>query len=174
MTRNSGRRRQRRPQDGSWQELAQCVVLARTMPTVPGELCAALMAVLPRGLSELLILRRGKGIFGVVLSSFSIRRSTIFGALVMLQDVTSEVVSLWAMAFYLGGVGLAIAVLFFLFFYLYIARLDRRLATNQANLRETIARKDVALSHTSTCSSKTLPGAKRWSASFRGSADRIS
>jgi PAS domain S-box-containing protein len=40
--------------------------------------------------------------------------------------------------------------LLFLFFYFYIARLDRRLATNQENLQDVIASKDVALSRTST------------------------
>ena len=135
---------------GSWEGLAQCVVLARTMPTVPEALCRALMSGVPQGFVRTLDFTEGKRHFrGGFIDLLDPSQQTI-GALVMLQDVTGEVVSLWAMALYLGGVGLAIALLFFLFFYLYIARLDRRLATNQATLREAIAGKDVALSQTST------------------------
>ncbi len=134
---------------GSWQELAQCVVLARTMPTVPGKLCTALMVGSPHGFVRTLDFLVGERHFrGGFIDLLDPSQQNI-GALVMLKDVTSEVVSLWAMAFYLGGVGLGIAVLFFLFFYFYIARLDRRLATNHENLRDVIASKDVALSHTS-------------------------
>ena len=135
---------------GSWQEMAECVVLARTMPAVPGELCAALMVGSPQGFVRTLDFRMGKRHFrGSFIDLLDPAQQNI-GALVMLKDVTSEVVSLWAMAFYLGGVGLAVAVLLFLFFYFYISRLDRRLATNQATLRETIASKDIALSQSST------------------------
>ena len=134
---------------GSWQELAQCVVLARTMPAVPGKLCTTLMGSSPQGFVRTLDFMGGDRHFrGGFIDLLDPSQQNI-GALVMLKDVTSEVVSLWAMAFYLGGVGLGIAVLFFLFFYFYIARLDRRLATNHENLRGVIARKDVALSHTS-------------------------
>jgi len=135
---------------GSWQELAQCVILARTMPTVPEELCMAIMSSSPQGFVQTLDFTAGKKHFrGGFVELFDPAQQSL-GALVMLRDVTSEVVSLWAMAFYLGGVGLAIAVVLFLFFYLHIARLDRKLATNQDNLQETIASKDIALSHTST------------------------
>ncbi len=137
---------------GSWQELAECVVLARTMPAVPGKLCAVLMdgGESPQGFVRTLDFSMGERHFrGGFIDLLDPAQQNI-GALVMLQDVTHEVVSLWAMAFYLGGVGLAIAVLFFLFFYFYISRLDRRLAKNQAILRETIDSKDVALFHTST------------------------
>lgn len=134
---------------GSWQELAQCVVLARTMPAVPGKLCTALMIGSPQGFVRTLDFMVGERNFrGGFIDLLDPSQQNI-GALVMLKDVTSEVVSLWAMAFYLGGVGLGIAVLFFLFFYFYIVRLDRRLATNHENLRDVIASKDVALSHTS-------------------------
>lgn len=134
---------------GSWQELDGCVVLSRTMPGVPGALCRVLMAEKPPEKSRIFDFTEGErhfrgGIIGIVNQEHH-----HLGDLVLLQDVTHEVVSLWAMAFYLGGVGLAIAVLLFLFFYLYIVRLDRKLALNQANLRETIASKEVALSQTS-------------------------
>ena len=134
----------------SWQELAECVVLARTMPTLPAELCAALMAGTPRGTVRTLDFAEGERHFRGGLIGILDPAEQNIGALVMLKDVTHEVVSLWAMAFYLGGVGLAIAVFLFLFFYFYISRLDRRLATNQANLQEALASKDVALLHTST------------------------
>jgi len=135
---------------GSWQELSECVVLARTMPAVPGKLCAVLMGGSPQGFVRILDFSMGDRHFrGGFIDLLDPAQQNI-GALVMLQDVTHEVVSLWAMAFYLGGVGLAIAVLFFLFFYFYISRLDRRLATNQANLRDTIASKDIALFQSST------------------------
>lgn len=135
---------------GSWQELDQCVVLTRTMPALPRKLCATLMIDSPQGFVRTLDFRVGDRHFrGGFIDLLNPAQQNI-GALVMLKDVTSEVVSIWAMAIYLGGVGLVIAVVLFLFFYFYIARLDRRLATNQATLRETIAAKDVALSHTST------------------------
>jgi PAS domain S-box-containing protein len=135
---------------GSWDGLSQCVVLARTMPTVPEALCQALMSGAPQGFVRTLDFTEGKRHFrGGFIDLLDSSQQKV-GTLVMLQDVTSEVVSLWAMALYLGGVGLAIALLFLLTFYLYIARLDRRLATNQATLREAIAGKDVALSQTST------------------------
>ncbi len=135
---------------GSWQELAECVVLVRTAPVVPGVLCTALMAGSPQGFVRTLDFAEGGRHFrGGFIDLLDPGKHTI-GALVMLQDVTHEVVSLWAMAFYLGGVGLTIAVLLFLFFYWYIARLDRKLATDQTYLREAIASKDVALSQSST------------------------
>jgi PAS domain S-box-containing protein len=134
----------------SWQELSQCVVLARTMSAVPGKLCAALMVGSPQGFIRTFDFRVGDRHFRGGFIDLSDPAHQNIGALVMLKDVTSEVVSIWAMALYLGGAGLTIAVLFFLFFYFYITRLDRRLATKQATLRETIADKDVALSQTST------------------------
>jgi PAS domain S-box-containing protein len=135
---------------GRWQELAQCLVLARTMPTLPEELCAALMAGAPQGFVRTLDFTEGGRHFrGGFIELLDPAQQKI-GALVMLQDVTDKVVSLWAMALYLGGVGLGVAILLFLFFYFYIARLDRRLATNQENLQDVIASKDVALSRTST------------------------
>lgn len=135
---------------GNWQELAQCVVLARTTSAAPEELCAALMTGSSQGFVRTLDFKAGKRHFrGGVIDLVDPARQNL-GALVMLQDVTSEVVSLWAMAFYLSGVGLAIAVLFFLFFYFYVARLDRRLATSQASLQKAIASKDVALLQSST------------------------
>ncbi|MCX5876599.1 MAG: hypothetical protein NT087_09985 [Deltaproteobacteria bacterium] len=127
---------------GSWQELDQCVVLARTMPVLPGKLCTALMVGSPQGFVRTLDFMVGERHFrGGFIDLLNPSQQNI-GALVMLKDVTSEVVSLWAMAFYLGGVGLGIAVLFFLFFYFYIARLDRRLATNHENLRSSITSKN--------------------------------
>ncbi|MFH1020092.1 MAG: PAS domain S-box protein, partial [Pseudomonadota bacterium] len=135
---------------GSWQELARCVVLARTVPTLPGEVCAALMAGAPQVGVKTFDFTEGERHFrGGIIELLDPERNKI-GALVMLQDVTGEVVSLWAMALYLGGVGLGVVILLFLFFYFYIARLDRRLATNHENLRDVIASKDVALSQTST------------------------
>jgi len=135
---------------GSWQELEDCVILARTMPAVPGELCAILKASSPQGFVRPIDFTADTKHFRGGFVDLLDPAQQNLGALVMLRDVTSEVVSLWAMAFYLGGVGLGIAVVLFFFFYLHIARLDRRLATNQANLREAMASKDVALSQTST------------------------
>ena len=136
--------------NGRWDELVQCLVLERTLPVLPAKLCAALMADTPRGIVRTFdFAEEEKHFRGGIIHLLDPAQHTLC-SLVMLQDVTSEVVSLWAMAFYLGGVGLAIAVLFFFFFYLYIARLDRKLAMSQANLRETIVAQDVALSQSST------------------------
>ncbi|MBA3004823.1 MAG: PAS domain S-box protein [Desulfurivibrio sp.] len=135
---------------GIWNEMEDCVVLARTLPAVPGNLCAELKEGTSHGYVRTIDFKEGTRHFrGGFVALFNPAQQNI-GTLVMLQDVTSEVVSLWAMALYLGGVGLAIALLVFLFFYFYISRLDRRLATDQAHLREAIADKDVALSQTST------------------------
>lgn len=88
---------------GSWQELAECVVLARTAPVVPGVLCAALMAGSPQGFVRTLDFAEGGRHFrGGFIDILDPEKHTL-GALVMLQDVTREVVSLWAMALYLGG-----------------------------------------------------------------------
>ncbi|MBU2536942.1 MAG: PAS domain-containing protein, partial [Proteobacteria bacterium] len=135
---------------GSWQELKECVVLARTMTAPPAVLCEALMGGSTQGFIRTLDFTEGERHFRGGFVDLLNPAQVHLGTLVMLQDVTSEVVSLWAMALYLGGVGLAIALMFFLFFYLYISRLDRKLATNQAHLRETIADRDIALSQTST------------------------
>ncbi|MFA6499626.1 MAG: PAS domain S-box protein, partial [Desulfurivibrionaceae bacterium] len=135
---------------GRWQELAQCVVLAQTMPSVPRKLCAALMAETSQGGIRTFNFTEGKRYFrGGIIDLLDPAQQNL-GALVLLQDVTPEVVSLWAMAFYLWGVGLAVAILLFLFFYWYIVRLDRRLAVKQTHLQETIAGKDVALFQAST------------------------
>jgi len=135
---------------GSWQELPDCVILARTMPSVPGGLCAAISASSTRGFVRTIDFAEGERHFRGGFIDLLDPAQQHLGALVMLQDVTSQVVSLWAMAFYLGGVGLAVAVLFFLFFYQQIASLDRRLVKNRANLREAVANKEIALSQTST------------------------
>ncbi|MFA7382449.1 MAG: PAS domain S-box protein [Desulfurivibrionaceae bacterium] len=135
---------------GSWHELGDCVVLARTMPAVPGELCAILKSSLPQGFVRTLDFTENKKHFRGGFVDLLDPAQQNLGSLVMLRDVTNEVVSLWAMIIYLGGVGLAIAVVLFLFFYLYIARLDRRLITNQVHLQEAIASKEIALSQTST------------------------
>ncbi|MFA7348010.1 MAG: PAS domain S-box protein [Desulfurivibrionaceae bacterium] len=135
---------------GSWEDLAQCVILARTSPVGEGKLCTILAAESTKQGVRTFDFAEGKRNFrGGMIDLLDPSRHPI-GLLVMMQDVTSEVVSLWTMGVYLGGVGLAIAILLFLFFYFYIARLDRRLATKQENLRETIVSKDVALSQTST------------------------
>lgn len=135
---------------GSWQEIENCVVLVRTLSSVPGKLCAELMEGTSHGHVRTVDFKEGTRHFrGGFVDLLNSSQQNI-GTLVMLQDITSEVVSLWAMALYLGGVGLAVALLLFLFFYFYISRLDRRLATDQAHLREAIADKDIALSQTST------------------------
>ncbi len=135
---------------GRWQELAQCVFLAQTMPAVPRDLCAALMVGSSQGGVRTFAFTEGNRHFrGGIIDLLDPAQQKI-GALVLLQDVTREVVSLWAMALYFGGVGLAVAGMLLLFFYWYITRLDRRLATNQTHLQETIASKDVALFQTSS------------------------
>jgi len=138
------------PRAGSWQEMEDCVILVRTMPTVPGGFCAILKASRLQGFVRTLDFTESEKHFRGGFVDLLDPAQKNLGALVMLRDVTREVVSLWAMAFYLGGVGLAIAVVLFLFFYLHIARLDRRLVKNQANLQETIASKEIALSQTSS------------------------
>jgi PAS domain S-box-containing protein len=68
--------------------------------------------------------------------------ASLFVRQVMLPELATESVSFWTMAFYLGGASLANVALLFLFFHRRIAKL----ASKQANLYETIASKDIALS----------------------------
>ena len=135
---------------GSWQDMAECVILARTTAVIPGKLCIAITSGATPGIVKTLDFQVGKSHFrGSIIDLLDPAQKNI-GAVVMLRDVTSEVVSLWSMAVYLGGVGAAIAFLFLLVFYFYVVRMDRSLASKQEKLQQVISSKDEALSETST------------------------
>ncbi len=119
---------------GSWQDLRDCIVAAKTGQSVPQGLCAHLRVDSSAPLVRTFEFRENGRHFrgGIVGISGDRERS---GELVFIRDVTGEVVSVWSMAIYLGGVGLAVVILLFLLFFLYISKMDQQLAEDRQSLR---------------------------------------
>ncbi|MGV1099106.1 PAS domain S-box protein [Thiovibrio sp. JS02] len=132
-----------------WKALQDCVVTAKTTATVPGALCGYLVVDNSAPSVRVFDFQEDSRHFRGGIVDIFVDGPQRVGSLVILRDVTSEVVSIWSMALYLGIVGGGGIVVLFLFFSFYIAGMDRKIAATQETLHDAIADRDSELSESS-------------------------
>ncbi len=131
---------------GDWDEFAQSVIVGRTTKNIPSQLADRIAKGRADSfIDQFEITDKDKRFQGGVISIIDAGEQHI-GELVVLMDVTEKVVSVWAMAIYLGAVALAVAVCLFFFFTLYVDKMDTRLASLQSSIYDELADRDSALS----------------------------
>lgn len=143
----AGRDQKKNP--GTWDELPACVVVDRSSPFLPKEACEYLNKVPSQSLFEIFTIEdQDKKFRGGVVALLDAGQQYI-GNLFVLRDVTQQVVSIWSMAVYLGGVGLVITVLLFAFFSYYVGCMDRKLVDMQSSLLNQLVNRETELHHSS-------------------------